>query len=86
MFALLLLLQAAVLPDSPRWLLAHDRAEEASDVLARLAGPGIDVNDEVVVSQRKEIEASIELESRGGLLSIFFQRRKVYLTWLPRSV
>lgn len=55
----LLLLQTAVL----RWLLAHGRADDASDVLARLAGPGVTVDYEIVVRQ---------IRARGSAISSFF--------------
>ncbi|EGO02899.1 hypothetical protein SERLA73DRAFT_165828 [Serpula lacrymans var. lacrymans S7.3] len=64
-FALCLLLQGMVLPDSPRWLIAHDRREEGARVLAQLEDrDSIDHPD--VVQKLKEIEFSLEQESAGG--------------------
>ncbi|KAJ7583572.1 general substrate transporter [Mycena floridula] len=64
-FALLLLLQAMVLPDSPRWLLAHGYKEEGARVIAMLEDrDSIDHPD--VLRVQKEIELSLELESAGG--------------------
>ncbi|TFK56247.1 general substrate transporter [Heliocybe sulcata] len=64
-FALCLLLQGMMLPDSPRWLLAHGQPEEASKILAQLADTD-DLNDPEVVLKMKEIEVSLEQESAGG--------------------
>ncbi|KAG8215445.1 MFS-type transporter [Butyriboletus roseoflavus] len=64
-FAFLLLLQVAVLPDSPRWLVAHGRNEEGARILAQLEGhDSMDHPD--VVEKLKEIEVSLEQESAGG--------------------
>jgi len=64
-FAACLLLQVTVLPDSPRWLLAHGQVEEASKVIALLEDhDSVDHPD--VVRARKDIEASLALESEGG--------------------
>ncbi|KAF9078288.1 general substrate transporter [Rhodocollybia butyracea] len=64
-FALALLLQVLVLPDSPRWLLAHGYEEEASKVIALLEDhDSVDHPD--VVQARKEIEVSLAQESEGG--------------------
>ncbi|KAE9399405.1 general substrate transporter [Gymnopus androsaceus JB14] len=64
-FALALLLQVMVLPDSPRWLLAHGQEEEASRVIALLEDhDSVDHPD--VVRARKEIELSLAVESEGG--------------------
>jgi hypothetical protein len=64
-FALLLLFQASMLPDSPRWLLAHGREDEAIKVLAQLADEPTDSPN--VLKKQKEISSSIELESAGGV-------------------
>ncbi|KAJ3763531.1 general substrate transporter [Lentinula raphanica] len=64
-FALCLLLQVAVLPDSPRWLLAHGYDQEASKVIALLEDH--DSADHPDVNRaRKEIEKSLAQESEGG--------------------
>lgn len=68
-FALCLLLQVTVLPDSPRWLLAHGYDEEASKVIALLEDhDSADHPD--VIQARKEIELSLAQESEGGAHSV----------------
>ncbi|KAG5650395.1 hypothetical protein H0H81_012385 [Sphagnurus paluster] len=63
-FALCLLLQGMVLPDSPRWLIAHGHKEEGARVIAMLEDrDSVDHPDVVRVAQ--EIEASLALESAG---------------------
>jgi hypothetical protein len=51
------------LPESPRWLVAKDRHEEALRVLARLHARG-DVNDLYVKAELREIIAKINFEKR----------------------
>jgi Sugar (and other) transporter len=65
-FAICLVLQAMVLPDSPRWLIAHDRKEEGTQVLAMLEDR--DVDHPHVLLKVKEIEDSLAQESAGGAL------------------
>ncbi|KAK7439071.1 hypothetical protein VKT23_017777 [Stygiomarasmius scandens] len=64
-FALCLLLQGMVLPDSPRWLMAHGHIEEAERVIAILEDKD-DVNHPDVLRVKREIEISLEQESAGG--------------------
>ncbi|KAA1477574.1 general substrate transporter [Dentipellis sp. KUC8613] len=63
-FALCLFLQILVLPDSPRWLIAHGREEEGLRVLAQLEDRETDHPD--VVEKKKEIDLSLQQESAGG--------------------
>ncbi|THU80850.1 general substrate transporter [Dendrothele bispora CBS 962.96] len=64
-FALCLLLQGMVLPDSPRWLMAHGHVEEAERVIAILEDKD-DINHPDVLRVKREIEISLEQESAGG--------------------
>lgn len=64
-FALCLLLQVAVLPDSPRWCMAHGREEEGARILAQLEDRDSASHPDVV-AKRKEIELSLAQESAGG--------------------
>lgn len=65
-FALCLLLQGMVLPDSPRWLIAHGREEEGARVIAMLEDKDSTDHPEVV-KVLKEIKLSLEQESAGGV-------------------
>jgi hypothetical protein len=51
------------LPESPRWLVARDRQEEALRVLAKLHARG-DTNDLYVQAELAEIVAKIAFEKR----------------------
>ncbi|TIA31838.1 general substrate transporter [Aureobasidium pullulans] len=61
-FFFIFLLYATVpwLPESPRWLVAHGRTDEATEVLACLENKSID--DPFIITQRKEIEYTLEYE------------------------
>ncbi|KAJ5561274.1 hypothetical protein N7461_000035 [Penicillium sp. DV-2018c] len=53
------------LPESPRWLLAHGKEEEAMEVLSCLEAKPID--DPIVVTQRNEIDFSIQYERQNAV-------------------
>lgn len=67
-----------MLPDSPRWLLAHGQVEEASKVIALLEDQD-SVDHPDVVRARKDIEASLALESEGGRYTVFVRLFNTYI-------
>ncbi|KAL7274083.1 hypothetical protein RUND412_003028 [Rhizina undulata] len=66
LFALCLVLQVLILPETPRWLVQQNRMLEASEVLADLEGKEYTPTHPEILRQREEIEASVALESAGG--------------------
>lgn len=60
----LFLYTSGVLPDSPRWLIAHGRNEEGARILAQLEDRDSTHHPDVV-EKLKEIEVSLEQESAG---------------------
>jgi sugar porter (SP) family MFS transporter len=50
-----------MLPESPRWLIAHDRHDEAAAILYKYHAEG-DLNSEFVRAELAEIETTIKLE------------------------
>lgn len=52
------------LPESPRWLLLKDRSDEALQVLARLQGRNVPVDDPAVVQAHDSIVVAIQEERR----------------------
>ncbi|KAJ6112228.1 hypothetical protein N7523_008289 [Penicillium sp. IBT 18751x] len=64
-FLLILWTTTPWLPESPRWLLAHDREEEAVEVIACLEAKSLD--DPFVIAQRNEIEFTIQYERENAM-------------------
>jgi sugar porter (SP) family MFS transporter len=60
-FLVPMLLIIAILPDTPRWLMAHGRADEALDVLRRLNRGKM--SDEAVVRMAEDIRNVVAYES-----------------------
>lgn len=49
-------------PESPRWLLLHDRTEEGHEALRRYLGKGLTLDDETVMKELMSIRGAIEIE------------------------
>ncbi|RHZ57385.1 sugar porter family MFS transporter [Aspergillus thermomutatus] len=63
-FAVCLVLQIIGLPETPRWLVQHDRYEEARAVIAAIEDKPL--TDETVSRTLLDIQTGLEEEQRGG--------------------
>ncbi|CCH44489.1 Low-affinity glucose transporter HXT1 [Wickerhamomyces ciferrii] len=63
-FAICLVLQAIWLPESPRWLIAHNRSKEGQQLIADLTNQDFDSND--VELKVLDIQMAIEEENKDG--------------------
>ncbi|GAW14675.1 hypothetical protein ANO14919_040780 [Xylariales sp. No.14919] len=76
LFAIATFAGAMVLPESPRWLLAHDRSEEARHVIWAVQPNArtLDVGDEVLAKEIDDIQYAItkeqEAASRNGFRTL----------------
>ena len=68
-FLVIILMALPHLPESPRWLVQHDRLQEAVDTFARLEGKGVNAEHPSVIRQRDEVLASVEQERALGSAS-----------------
>ncbi|KAI9262890.1 general substrate transporter [Helicostylum pulchrum] len=67
-FAIVLGIASFVLPESPRWLIAHEYNDEGKDVLARLWSDG-DVTHPRCIAEFEEINEGLIIERREGISS-----------------
>ena len=56
-----------LVPESPRWLLLHDRHDEALEALRRYLGKNLDATDDAVQHEYKSIVGAIELERQSKI-------------------
>ncbi|KAF7529183.1 hypothetical protein G7054_g9938 [Neopestalotiopsis clavispora] len=77
-FAICLILQIVGLPETPRWLVAHDRHEEARSVIAAINA--VPVDDEQVGRILLDIQTGLEEEHKGGPFKF-----KELLSWGPEQ-
>ncbi|KAI9930773.1 hypothetical protein ASPWEDRAFT_182739 [Aspergillus wentii DTO 134E9] len=63
-FAIFLILQVIGLPETPRWLVQHDRHEEARAVIAAIEDKPLD--DAEITKTILDIQVGLEEEQRGG--------------------
>lgn len=65
-------------PESPRWLLLHDRHEEALKVIARLTSKTATIHDQDVTAEFLSIQSAIQLErkDRVPVKDVFLCRDK----------
>lgn len=92
-FALVLIAGTFVLPETPRWLVSHDRDDEAKEVLARLWTDG-DVTHPRCLSEYEEIREGVDFERRENISSYkdlftkgkFNNRKRVLLGMLSQMI
>lgn len=64
-FILVLFTTVPWLPESPRWLIAHGKIDEGRQILADIEG--IDLHDEKVYSELREIQFAVTFEKEHGV-------------------
>jgi hypothetical protein len=71
-FAIIVIILVFGLPESPRWLYSHDRAEEAVEIICTIYDKPAD--DTLIKHETSQIIQAIELEERNGR----FKWRKIF--------
>lgn len=54
-------------PESPRWLIMHERVEEAQEALRRYLGKDLDLNDQAVLLELASIQESYRIEQQSAI-------------------
>ena len=72
LFAIAVIILVFGLPESPRWLYNHDRADEAVQVLCTVYDKS--ESDPLIVHETTQIVEAIELEEQNGK----FRRRNIF--------
>lgn len=54
-------------PESPRWLLMHDRTEDALEALRKYMGKNLTVHSDEVQQEYKSIKSAIDIERRSKI-------------------
>ncbi|KAF5370244.1 hypothetical protein D9757_012008 [Collybiopsis confluens] len=66
-FSIILLITIPWLPESPRWLIAHERDREGAEVLAAFQGDGSTFDSPNIVAQKMEILEAVNIEREQSL-------------------
>ena len=64
-FTILVIISKGIMPESPRWLMQHDRREEAVDIFSKMY-EGVPDSATLVEEMIEEINRSLEEEVSGS--------------------